>query len=68
VGEGLVVVLMYGVGIAGVAMLALLLYLLAVRSRRSYVCPQCGERLSVEYLNAKRCNMCGAPLNGNLGD
>jgi len=42
--------------------LAVLFYYLAVRSRRSYQCPECGEEIRVEYLNAKRCGMCGAPL------
>lgn len=42
--------------------LAILLYYLAVRSRKTYRCPQCGESIRVEYLTAKRCGMCGAPL------
>lgn len=37
-------------------------YALSVNSRRSYVCPECGERITTEYLDAKRCNLCGAPL------
>ena len=39
------------------------LYVFAVASRKSYRCPQCGEQITTEYLDAKHCNMCGAPLN-----
>jgi len=42
--------------------LAILLYYLAVRSRKTYRCPQCGETIQVEYLKAEHCGMCGAPL------
>jgi predicted amidophosphoribosyltransferase len=41
----------------------ILLFLCAVGSRQSYRCPQCGEQLTTEYLKAKRCSMCGAPLS-----
>ncbi len=51
---------------AGVVVLAILFYVLAVSSRRSYRCPQCGEKLQTEYLDAKRCGMCGAPLERSL--
>ncbi|MBN2312200.1 MAG: hypothetical protein JXR94_24690 [Candidatus Hydrogenedentes bacterium] len=44
------------------------LYLLSVRSRKQYRCPACGERLSVEHMEAKRCNLCGAPLEKTEGD
>jgi ribosomal protein S27AE len=33
-----------------------------VASRKSYRCPQCGERFTTEHLNAKRCGHCGAEL------
>jgi len=42
--------------------LAVVLYLLAVRSRKTYRCPECGEEIRVEYLKARRCGMCGASL------
>ena len=45
--------------------LAILFYLLAVRSRKSYRCPACGEAVQVEHMNAQRCGMCGAPLREN---
>ena len=41
----------------------LLLYGLARGSRRQYQCPQCGETIEMEYLDAKRCNACGARLS-----
>ncbi len=37
-------------------------YVFSVGSRRAYRCPECGEQMTAEYLKAKRCNMCGAPL------
>jgi hypothetical protein len=50
----------------GVLLIALLIgvmfYTFSVLSRKSYRCPKCGERVSVEYMEAKRCGMCGAPL------
>ncbi len=45
--------------------LAILFYLLAVRSRKTYRCPACGESVQVEHMNAQRCGMCGAPLKEN---
>ncbi len=42
--------------------LALLFYFLSVQSRKTYNCPQCGERVRVEHMNASRCGMCGAPI------
>ncbi len=45
--------------------LAILFYFLAVRSRKSYRCPACGETVQVEHMNAQRCGMCGAPLKEN---
>jgi ribosomal protein S27AE len=44
--------------------LGLVFYLFSVRSRKSYRCPKCGETITnVEYMKAKRCGMCGAPLD-----
>jgi len=51
---------------AAVVVLAILFYVLAVSSRKSYRCPQCGEKLRTEYLDARRCGMCGAPLERSL--
>lgn len=34
----------------------------AIRSRRSYVCPSCGQAVTVEHMTATNCNVCGAPL------
>ena len=51
---------------AGLVALGILFYVLAVSSRRRYRCPKCGEKLQTEYLDAKRCGMCGAPLERSL--
>ncbi|MBN2477213.1 MAG: hypothetical protein JXB62_21575 [Pirellulales bacterium] len=56
---GLVIYLLIGL----VILLPILLYVFAVGSRKSYRCPNCGERITTEYLNAQHCNMCGAPLD-----
>jgi len=56
------VVLVYAAVIGGLVLLAVLFYVLAVQSRKTYVCPQCGEQLRVEHMDASHCNMCGAPL------
>jgi hypothetical protein len=58
----MVLLLIYFFGFVLLAMLALLLFIRAVSSRKQYVCPHCGERLTVELMSASRCNMCGAPL------
>ena len=50
------------VAIAGVLGLALLLYLFSRSSRQTFNCPKCGERITTDYLNARRCGMCGAEL------
>lgn len=44
------------------AVIAVLLYMRSVSSRKSYTCPQCGECMTVELMEASRCNTCGAPL------
>jgi hypothetical protein len=46
----------------GLIVLCVIFYFFSVRSRRSYACPQCGERITTEYLDARRCGMCGAEL------
>lgn len=43
-------------------LIAVMLYVFSVLSRKGYRCPKCGERVNVEYMEAKRCGMCGAPL------
>jgi predicted RNA-binding Zn-ribbon protein involved in translation (DUF1610 family) len=45
-----------------IVFLGLIFFVLSVASRKRYRCPQCGEFIQTEYLNASRCNTCGAPL------
>ena len=40
----------------------IIVYMFAVASRKSYFCPQCGEKMTTEYLNATHCGHCGADL------
>ena len=56
------VLILYGGVFVGIVLLALLFYVLAVRSRKRYNCPQCNERIEMEHLEASHCNSCGAPL------
>ncbi|MHC4074069.1 MAG: FmdB family zinc ribbon protein [Planctomycetota bacterium] len=47
----------------GLVLLGLILYGFSVLSRKTYRCPKCGERIvDVEHMSARRCGMCGAPL------
>ncbi|MCP4702463.1 MAG: hypothetical protein GY862_37230 [Gammaproteobacteria bacterium] len=48
--------------IAGVLALAAVVYYFAVRSRKVYTCPECGEEIRVEHMETERCNICGALL------
>lgn len=64
--DGLIVILLY-VGIAlSVGLLGAVLYTRSVGSRKRYCCPQCGEQLTVELMKAQHCNLCGAPLRGEM--
>jgi hypothetical protein len=63
---GLLVILIYAVVGAMVVALGALLYARSVSSRKTYCCPQCGERVSVELMKAGRCNVCGAPLRDEM--
>ena len=38
-------------------------YYFAVKSRKSYTCPECGEKITVEHMDTARCGMCGSLLN-----
>ncbi len=63
---GLIVLFLYvGLGVAVVG-LGVLFYLRSACSRKRYCCPQCGERVSVELMDAGHCNMCGAPLRHEM--
>jgi len=54
---------MYMAILAALPILCIVFYFFSVSSRKSYRCPQCGETVkNVEYMQAKRCGMCGAPL------
>lgn len=43
----------------------ILFYYLAVRSRKTYTCPECGESVRVELMETARCGMCGSLLKEN---
>jgi len=48
--------------IAVILILAGIFYYFAVRSRKSYTCPECGEKITVEHMDTARCGMCGSLL------
>ena len=60
--EGLILIALYGLGCMTLVALAFLLYTRSVASRRQHVCSQCGEKQTVELMEATRCNACGAPF------
>ena len=47
-----------------VVLIPVVLFLFAVLSRKSYRCPQCGEQMTTEYLNAKHCGHWPRPTGG----
>ena len=57
-GEIWVPILIYG----GIGLFGVIAFILAIKSRKTYRCPSCGEAIRTEYLDARRCGMCGAPL------
>lgn len=58
----LVVLMIYT--LVGLVLLApIVFFAFSLASRKSYSCPQCGERITTEYLDAEHCSMCGAPLS-----
>ena len=48
--------------LASVFLLAGGCYYFAVRSRKSYTCPECGEKVRVEHMETARCGLCGSLL------
>lgn len=37
-------------------------FIFALKSRKTYRCPECGETFKAEYMDAKTCKVCGANL------
>ena len=57
------VILIYAVIGAVFGVVAVLLYARARASRRGLRCPQCGEYVRIELMDAdQRCTTCGTPL------
>ncbi len=48
--------------VVGFAVLAVICYYFAVKSRKTYTCPECGEIIKVELMETSRCSMCGSLL------
>ena len=55
-------IVVYGGGGTLLLGLAVLLYLRSVASRKRYVCPHCGDRSTVELMEAGHCSSCGSAL------
>lgn len=49
--------------IALLLVIAIVCYYFAVKSRKSYTCPECGEKTKVEHMDTARCGMCGSLLD-----
>ena len=64
--DTLIGLLIYGgMGLVLLA-LGILFYWRSVSSRKRYCCPQCGEQISVELMEAGHCNTCGAPFRSEM--
>ena len=48
--------------LATVIALPVLFWLRSVASRKTQVCGQCGEQVTVELMRGTHCQSCGAPL------
>ena len=46
----------------GAGLVAVIVYALARRTRKTYTCSLCGEKVLVEQMEAARCSSCGAEL------
>ena len=56
-------VIYWYVGIAIVVLvLSVIFYVFSVRSRKRYLCPECGESVVTEHMSTSRCGMCGAEI------
>ena len=64
--EGLIVLAFYALIGLLLIILAVVFYTRSVASRKRYCCPQCGEQISVELMDAGHCNFCGAPLRNEM--
>ena len=49
--------------ISGILFLGGIFYYFSVKSRQSYTCPECGEKITVEHMDTARCGLCGSLLN-----
>ena len=43
-------------------------YKTSVKSRRYYICPNCGESFRSEHMNSKCCKVCGTKLEEKIDD
>ncbi len=63
--KGIIILLIYGLGFAGVIAVGAMLYMRSVASRRQHTCRKCGEKITVELMKANHCNVCGSPFEEN---
>ena len=64
----MVILLVYGAIFIAIVLLAIFFYSLSVQSRKNYTCPNCGESIQMEHMDASHCNSCGAPLKPKYSD
>ncbi len=46
-----------------IVVVGIICFIFAIRSRKYYKCPVCGESFRAEFMKAKRCKVCGAELD-----
>ncbi len=47
---------------SGMFLVGLIIFLVARKNRKIYICESCGEKYKFEQLNAKSCSVCGGKL------
>lgn len=53
---------LYGLGSIGFVILAVVLYLYAMSTRRKVICRSCGEVIRMEHDRVRTCPSCGSEL------
>ncbi len=55
--------LLFVIGIpSGMFVVGLIIFLVARKNRKIYICESCGEQYKFEQLSAKSCSVCGGKL------
>lgn len=64
--EILIVPLMYLVVFGVIGFIGWLFYLRTLGTRKSWVCPKCGESITTDHMEASFCSSCGTELTQEM--